>query len=270
MAGAQGLRRLAGGRRARPGAPPLRRGNDGRLHRVRRRPAAGAEGTHRLGRRHVGRQRRGLELHADQIAEPISIPFGEIPHFPVSTVGVLPTLLDNFSPKDQAGGDDTDDSDINPTGTDIGFTDVFNIASNVISMSHMDAGILRFRTPTPTRTQTPISIGNFVWDDLDADGIKDAGEPGMAGVTVQLWNSTKTQLIASAVTNASGNYTVVAPLPGNWKSGGYLERLPQDPWGNPYLYLQPGRHGEIDVFSQGADGQPGGEANDADIGNWML
>jgi len=62
----------------------------------------------------------------------------------------------------------------------------------------------------------------------------------------------------------------IEPMPGNWKSGGYLEKLPNDPWGHPYLYLQPGRHGEIDVFSQGADGQPGGEGNDADIGNWML
>ena len=62
----------------------------------------------------------------------------------------------------------------------------------------------------------------------------------------------------------------IEPLPGNWKSGGYLEKLPNDPWGHPYLYLQPGRHGDMDVFSQGADGQPGGEGNDADIGNWML
>ena len=62
----------------------------------------------------------------------------------------------------------------------------------------------------------------------------------------------------------------IEPLPSNWKGSGYLERLPQDPWGHPYLYLQPGRQGEIDVYSLGADGQPGGEGNDADIGNWML
>ncbi|MFZ1909312.1 MAG: type II secretion system major pseudopilin GspG [Burkholderiales bacterium] len=60
------------------------------------------------------------------------------------------------------------------------------------------------------------------------------------------------------------------PLAPNWKSGGYIERLPKDPWGNPYLYLNPGVHGEIDVFSYGADGQPGGEGNDADIGSWNL
>ena len=61
-----------------------------------------------------------------------------------------------------------------------------------------------------------------------------------------------------------------APVPPNWKTGGYLERLPKDPWGNPYQYLNPGIHGEIDVFSFGADGAPGGEGNDADIGSWAL
>jgi general secretion pathway protein G len=61
-----------------------------------------------------------------------------------------------------------------------------------------------------------------------------------------------------------------APLAPNWKAGGYLDRLPRDPWGNPYQYLNPGVHGEIDVFSFGADGAPGGEGNDADIGSWSL
>lgn len=55
----------------------------------------------------------------------------------------------------------------------------------------------------------------------------------------------------------------------NWKSGGYLERLPIDPWGNPYQYLNPGLHGELDIISLGADGAPGGTGNDADIGNWI-
>lgn len=61
-----------------------------------------------------------------------------------------------------------------------------------------------------------------------------------------------------------------SPLPPNWKNGGYIERLPKDPWGSPYQYLNPGVRGEIDVFSLGADGAPGGEGNDADIGNWNL
>jgi len=61
-----------------------------------------------------------------------------------------------------------------------------------------------------------------------------------------------------------------APLAPNWKTGGYVERLPKDPWGNPYQYLNPGVHGELDVFSLAADGAPGGEGNDADIGSWNL
>lgn len=58
-----------------------------------------------------------------------------------------------------------------------------------------------------------------------------------------------------------------APIPSNWKRGGYLERLPKDPWGNEYRYLNPGVRGEIDVFSLAADGQPGGEGINADIFN---
>ena len=61
-----------------------------------------------------------------------------------------------------------------------------------------------------------------------------------------------------------------APLAANWKGGGYLERLPNDPWGRPYQYLNPGVRGELDVFSLGADGAPGGEGSDADIGSWNL
>ena len=60
------------------------------------------------------------------------------------------------------------------------------------------------------------------------------------------------------------------PQPLNWKQGGYLERVPNDPWGRPYQYLNPGTHGEIDVYSLGADGQPGGEGANADIGSWAL
>lgn len=60
------------------------------------------------------------------------------------------------------------------------------------------------------------------------------------------------------------------PVPSNWKSDGYLDRLPKDPWGNPYQYLSPGLNGDIDVFSFGQDGAIGGEGNDADIGSWNL
>lgn len=62
----------------------------------------------------------------------------------------------------------------------------------------------------------------------------------------------------------------VSPVPSNWKGSGYLEKLPKDPWGNPYQYLYPGIHSELDVFSLGADGATGGEGNDADIGSWSL
>lgn len=58
------------------------------------------------------------------------------------------------------------------------------------------------------------------------------------------------------------------PKGARWKKGGYLERLPEDPWGNPYLYLQPGIHGSFDLYSTGSDGAPGGEDAAADIGNW--
>lgn len=54
----------------------------------------------------------------------------------------------------------------------------------------------------------------------------------------------------------------------NWKQGGYVARLPKDPWNTQYQYLNPGAHGRIDIYSLGADKQPGGEGINADIGNW--
>jgi general secretion pathway protein G len=57
-----------------------------------------------------------------------------------------------------------------------------------------------------------------------------------------------------------------SPEPANWKEGGYLDRLPLDPWQQPYLYLSPGEHGAIDIFTLGPDQQP----SDDDIGNWGL
>lgn len=58
-----------------------------------------------------------------------------------------------------------------------------------------------------------------------------------------------------------------SPVPPNWRP--YLDKLPSDPWGRPYQYLNPGVHGEVDVLSLGADGQPGGEGRDADVGSWQ-
>jgi general secretion pathway protein G len=78
----------------------------------------------------------------------------------------------------------------------------------------------------------------------------------------QRYPSTEQGLTALAVRPS------VEPVPQNWKA--YLKQAPNDPWGRPYQYLSPGVRGEIDVFSLGADGQPGGEGVNADIGNWSL
>ena len=72
------------------------------------------------------------------------------------------------------------------------------------------------------------------------------------------------QGLEALVTRPSGD-----PPAKNWRDG-YITRLPKDPWGNPYQYLQPGNKGNFDVFSMGADGKPGGEGPDADVGNWNV
>jgi len=61
------------------------------------------------------------------------------------------------------------------------------------------------------------------------------------------------------------------PTVRNWREGGYIGRISNDPWGNPYVYVFPGTHGQdFDLYSLGADGQEGGEGENADIGNWNL
>lgn len=74
---------------------------------------------------------------------------------------------------------------------------------------------------------------------------------------------TTDQGLEALVRKPTGN-----PEPRNYKQGGYIDRLPKDPWGNDYQYLNPGRRGQIDIFSYGADGQPGGDGINGDIGNW--
>ncbi|BCO20974.1 type II secretion system major pseudopilin GspG [Alteromonas sp. McT4-15] len=59
----------------------------------------------------------------------------------------------------------------------------------------------------------------------------------------------------------------IEPIPRNYPEGGYIDRLPEDPWGNPYALISPGELGEIDIFSNGPDGEPG---TDDDIGNWNI
>ncbi len=56
--------------------------------------------------------------------------------------------------------------------------------------------------------------------------------------------------------------------PKNYRKGGYIDRVPKDPWGNPYVYVSPGQHGDFDISSYGADGVQGGEGEDADINSW--
>ena len=76
---------------------------------------------------------------------------------------------------------------------------------------------------------------------------------------------TTDQGIEALITKPGG-----APEPKHWKKGGYIDRTPKDPWGEPYQYLSPGVQGSIDIYSLGADGQQGGEDANADIGNWDL
>ena len=64
------------------------------------------------------------------------------------------------------------------------------------------------------------------------------------------------------------NLPSASPEPKNWKQGGYVKKLNKDPWGNEYLYLSPGEHGDTDIYSLGADGAPGGEGPSKDIGSW--
>lgn len=62
----------------------------------------------------------------------------------------------------------------------------------------------------------------------------------------------------------------VSPEPENYKEGGYINKMPKDPWGNEYQYLSPGENGEIDIYSLGSDRSPGGAGFAADVGNWNI
>jgi general secretion pathway protein G len=80
----------------------------------------------------------------------------------------------------------------------------------------------------------------------------------------QVYPTTEQSLLALIAKPTSG------PAADGWKTGGYLDKLPKDPWGNPYQFLSPGIKGDIDVFSLGADRLPGGVGIKADIGSWDL
>ena len=109
-------------------------------------------------------------------------------HF-LSPAGKLPTPL-----KDQ-GGDEANDSDIDENGN----TPLFSISGST-KLRTLDAGFVYATT-----------VGNLVWSDADEDGIQDTVEPGIPGVTVQIWNDALNDLIGSTTTNASGNYSLVVP-----------------------------------------------------------
>lgn len=100
------------------------------------------------------------------------------------------------------GSDDADDSDFGPLGAKTSTIALTPAASTVT----LDAGFV-----------TEIHVGNLVWHDVNGNGQQDTGEPGMAGITVQLWNGTKTALLDTATTNASGIYSLQAPGPGDYR-----------------------------------------------------
>lgn len=62
----------------------------------------------------------------------------------------------------------------------------------------------------------------------------------------------------------------IGEIPKGWKEGGYIDKIPKDPWGNNYVYISPGVHGDYDIYSYGADGEEGGEGKDTDIQSWNL
>lgn len=78
------------------------------------------------------------------------------------------------------------------------------------------------------------------------------------------YNYPSTEQTLQALVSKPNGY----PEPKNYSSGGYIQKLPKDPWGNDYVFQSPGEHGEYDIISYGADGRPGGEGNNADINSW--
>ncbi len=98
------------------------------------------------------------------------------------------------------------DSDAAADGSSAGDTAPIRVALGTASISTIDAGYFR-----------PLSIGDRVWDDVDADGVQDAGEPGLANVTVQLWNTGRTFLFDQTTSNASGVYALIGSREGSYR-----------------------------------------------------
>jgi len=117
-------------------------------------------------------------------------------------IRVVKANADTYAPTD-AGDNDTLDRDVFASGADIGHTAILAVTA---ASTSIDGGIVR----------APISVGNFIWNDRDNDGVQDAGESGPAGVTVQLWNELRNDLIRQTTTSATGIYTLPAPGPGSY------------------------------------------------------
>jgi len=62
----------------------------------------------------------------------------------------------------------------------------------------------------------------------------------------------------------------VGQTPRNYPTDGYMDKIPKDPWGNEYIYISPGEHGDFDIISYGADGEEGGQGNNADVNSWEI
>lgn len=121
---------------------------------------------------------------------------------------VLPETDWFFTTKNAAGVSDLLDTDINPSGSNLGFTDPFTVAANLVSLTSIDAGLTK---------PNPVTIGNKVWSDDDNNGRQHASEPGIPGVTVQLWNSERSFLIDSTTTSTTGTYRLIAPDAGDYR-----------------------------------------------------
>lgn len=117
-------------------------------------------------------------------------------------IRVLPPDGWSITQKDQ-GADDLDDSDVHPFGPDYRDSDPFTVATNLISSAVYDIGL--------TQSTGAETVGNFVWNDLDGDGVQDGGEPGVANVVVELWNAPKTERLATTTTSPLGIYAIEAP-----------------------------------------------------------
>ncbi|RIL05260.1 MAG: hypothetical protein DCC71_11055 [Proteobacteria bacterium] len=104
------------------------------------------------------------------------------------------------------GADDTEDSDVHPYGPDFRYTEPLAVAPNLISNTSLDVGLVQPTTTAP--------VGNLVWNDADGDGVQDGGEPGIAGVQVELWDAPKTTRLAVTTTSLLGIYAFDAPAPG--------------------------------------------------------